>query len=181
MTLQNAYQKAIRFAAEKHIGQTIPGTEISYVVHLSNVAMEIMIAAENSENFDLEFAIQVALLHDILEDTATTFEDLKQNFGVKIANAVLALTKNSEIKDEEKMLDSLIRIKRQPSEVWAVKLADRITNLQKPPGHWNLAKISQYKSEAERILDELENGNEYLAKRLENKIVEYENYCFGEV
>jgi len=181
MKVQSAYQKAIKFAAEKHIGQTIPGTEISYVVHLSNVAMEIMIAAKNSEDFDLEFAIQVALLHDILEDTETTFEQVEQKFSIEIANAVLALTKSSDISKEEKMSDSLNRIKQQPKEVWAVKLADRITNLQQPPNHWDSNKILNYKIQAKQILDYLEGGNEYLEGRLRNKISEYEKYCISKV
>src|SRR6478672_6559323 len=181
MTVQSAYQNAIRFAAEKHIGQTIPGTEISYVVHLSNVAMEIIIAAKNSEGFDLEFAVQVALLHDILEDTETTFDQLEQKFGVEIANAVLALTKSPDVTKEEKMFDSLNRIRQQRKEVWAVKLADRITNLQQPPNHWDSNKILNYKIQAKQILDYLEGGNEYLEGRLRNKISEYEKYCISKV
>lgn len=40
------------------------------------------------------------------------------------------------------MQDSLRRIKSQPREVWMVKMADRITNLQPPPGHWSEEKDS---------------------------------------
>ena len=179
MTVQSAYQKAIKFAAEKHIGQTVPGTEIPYVVHLSNVAMEIMIAAKHSEGFDLEFAVQVALLHDVLEDTETAFSEIERNFGIEIANAVLALSKRSGIKKEEKMSDSLNRIKQQRKEVWAVKIADRITNLQRPPRHWDSDKIMNYKIQAREILDCLKNGNEYLEQRLNSKISEYEDFCFN--
>lgn len=181
MTIQNAYQKAIKFAAEKHLGQTIPGTEISYVVHLSNVAMEIMIASANSENFDLEFAVQVALLHDILEDTDTNFEELKEKFSVEIANAVFALTKRSDIPKKDKMKDSLHRIKMLSKEVWAVKLADRITNLQAPPIHWNFEKIQRYQKEATQILQELIGANVYLENRLKEKIDEYSKYCVEKI
>src|SRR5688572_18762867 len=112
--LQTQYQKAIKFAAKKHadINQLIPGTNLPYVVHLSNVAMEILIAAQKTENFDSEFAIQVALLHDILEDTETTFDEIVNEFGNSIAEAVLALTKNSKIQKERRMDDSLNRIKK---------------------------------------------------------------------
>ena len=62
METQTLYQKAIKFARAKHVeqNQTIPGTNLPYVVHLSNVAMEILITSFHSENFDLGFAVQVA-------------------------------------------------------------------------------------------------------------------------
>ena len=57
-----------------------------------------------------------------------------------------------------------------------MKLADRITNLQPPPIHWDTEKKKNYLEQAKLILKELKNGNDYLAKRLENKIIEYKNY-----
>jgi (p)ppGpp synthase/HD superfamily hydrolase len=177
MTIQDIYQKTIKFAAQKHTdkNQTIPGSNLPYVIHLSNVAMEILIAIEKSENFDGKFAVQVALLHDTLEDTDVTFEELENEFGKSVAAAVLALTKNSDLNKNEKMTDSLQRIKQQPKEVWAVKLADRITNLQRPPHFWTAEKIKKYKEEAIIILEELRGGNEYLEDRLKKKIQEYNN------
>lgn len=178
MDTQTAYQNTIKFATLKHLekGQTIPGTKIPYVVHLSNVAMEILMASQYSVDFSLNFAVQVALLHDTLEDTATTYSELEKEFGVGIADAVSALTKNDDLPKEEKMLDSLNRIKKLSKEVWAVKLADRITNLQIPPQHWDHLKKVQYQQEAKIILETLQGGNPYLESRLENKIGEYQNY-----
>jgi len=177
--LQTKYQHAIKFAAQKHAdkNQVIPGTNLPYVVHLSNVAMEILIAAQYTENFDSEFAIQVALLHDVLEDTDTTFEEIENEFSIEIAQAVLALTKNSIIAKEERMNDSLKRIKVLQKEVWAVKLADRITNLQTPPKHWSLEKITEYQKQAVHIYNSLKGGNEYLENRLREKISDYLTYC----
>ena len=175
MQIQSLYQKAIKFAAAKHAAQnqTIPGTNLPYVVHLSNVAMEILIASFHSENFDLGFAVQVALLHDTLEDTSTTFEELETKFGVEIAKGVLALTKNEKLPKEEQIKDCLKRIKLLQSEVWAVKLADRITNLQPPPPHWSKERKINYRDEARLIVSELRDGNEYLGRRLEGRIEEY--------
>src|SRR5688500_8913342 len=109
METQALYQTAIKFATAKHLeqGQKVPGTELPYVVHLSNVAMEIIIASFNSNNFNLSFAVQVALLHDTIEDTSTNFAELENMFGVEIAKAVSALTKNSELPKEQQMQDSL--------------------------------------------------------------------------
>jgi len=63
-----------------------------------------------------------------------------------------------------------------PFEIWAVKLADRITNLQPPPAHWENERRMDYQEEARQILNELKVGNEFLARRLETKIEEYQIY-----
>ncbi len=175
MDVQTLYQKSIRFATARHQEkeQKVPGTDLPYVVHLSNVAMEIIIASFHSHPFNFGFAVQVALLHDTLEDTSTRFDELETEFGADIAQAVAALTKNKTLPKSQQMQDSLQRIKTQPREVWAVKLADRITNLQPPPPHWTQDKIIQYQSEAGIIRSALQDGNTFLASRLEQKMVEY--------
>jgi (p)ppGpp synthase/HD superfamily hydrolase len=172
--LQQKYQKAIRFAGEKHANQNVPGTDANYLAHLSCVAMEIMVAYDNSNNFDLSFAVQLAFLHDILEDTETTINELEVQFDLKIALGVSALTKNEKLNTkQEQMLDSLSRIKQMPVEVGVVKLADRITNLQEPPKHWGNVKKAEYLEEAKLILKNLSDKNEYLSQRLKTKIEEY--------
>jgi guanosine-3',5'-bis(diphosphate) 3'-pyrophosphohydrolase len=178
MEAQKLYQEAIKFATAKHLEkeQKVPGTNLPYVVHLSNVAMEIIIASANSDNFNLGFAVQVALLHDTIEDTTTDFGELENKFGVRIAEAVSALTKNKEVPKEQQMHDSLTRIKKLQPEVWAIKLADRITNLQPPPPNWDNEKKIKYQKEARIIFSELKEGNDFLARRLETKIVEYGKY-----
>lgn len=179
MDLQTLYQKAIAFATKKHAekNQTVPGTDLPYVVHLSNVAMEILVASTKSKLFNTRFAVQVALLHDILEDTDTTFEEISKVFSIDVAEAVLALTKNNSIPKDERMNDSLNRIKKLSNEVSAIKLADRITNLQPPPKYWSLEKILLYQKEAIVICENLKGTNYYLENRLKEKINEYSKYC----
>jgi guanosine-3',5'-bis(diphosphate) 3'-pyrophosphohydrolase len=176
--IQTIYQETILFAAERHArqNQTLPDSDIPYVVHLSNVCMEILIAGLRTENFDLRLAVQSALLHDVLEDTDTTEAELIDQFGAMTAQSVMALTKNKALPKTDQLLDSLHRIKGCPKETWAVKLADRITNLQKPPHSWSPEKIAQYQKEAELILEELKSGNCYLANRLVTEIEKYGRY-----
>ncbi len=178
MDTQSIYQETIKFAAAKHLekDQKVPGTDLPYVVHLSNVAMEILLAGQQTDNFNLGFAVRVALLHDTIEDTSTDFAELEKKFGSEVAEGVSALTKNESLPKEEQMLDCLVRIKKLSKEVWSVKLADRITNLQSPPSHWENAKKKKYIEEARIILRELRDGNVFLAKRLEGKIKEYGQY-----
>jgi guanosine-3',5'-bis(diphosphate) 3'-pyrophosphohydrolase len=146
---------------------------------LSNVAMEILVAASHSKNFDTGFAIQVALLHDVLEDTAVTAKGLKMDFGIEVTTGVQALTRNKRLPIQEQMNDCLQRLKTCVPEVRAVKLADRITNLQIPPLSWTTEKKQNYLREGELILKELRGTNEYLEQRLELKIEEYSGYVIN--
>jgi guanosine-3',5'-bis(diphosphate) 3'-pyrophosphohydrolase len=98
--------------------------------------MEIMVAGHLTDSFNLKLALPVALLHDTLEDTNTTPDELSQIFGEEITQGVMSLTKDEFLPKEQQMDDCLRRIILQPKEIWAVKLADRITNLQPPPSHW---------------------------------------------
>lgn len=175
---QDLYQKAIKFAGEKHYNQKVPGTNANYLLHISNVAMEILMAYQAKSNFDIDFAVQVALLHDTLEDTDTTFDELKGEFGERVALGVKALTKDGNFSTKkERMMDSLNRINELDKEVGMVKLADRITNLQPPPSHWSNDKVSNYLEEARMLGRILEGKNDYLNMRLRSKIQEYEVYA----
>jgi (p)ppGpp synthase/HD superfamily hydrolase len=176
---QEEYQKAIAFAGFAHRNQLVPGKEYNYVVHISNVAAEIarLILVEKIGNENL--SIQCALLHDVIEDTDTKPEEIEKEFGKEVLNGVLALTKNKEIDKEGRMKDSLKRIKEQGKEIACVKMADRITNLQKPPEYWNKDKIKKYIDEAILIHNELNSYSEFLGYRLKVKIKEYENYLDG--
>jgi (p)ppGpp synthase/HD superfamily hydrolase len=81
----------------------------------------------------------MALLHNVIEGTRKTYNYVQSNFGLEVAEGVQALTKRTIFSTKEvRMKDSLSRIKNQPIEIWMVKIADRITNLQPPPAHWRL-------------------------------------------
>ncbi|NMC37770.1 MAG: bifunctional (p)ppGpp synthetase/guanosine-3',5'-bis(diphosphate) 3'-pyrophosphohydrolase [Bacteroidales bacterium] len=178
LNIQTLYQEAIRFAADRHLenNQTVKGTRLPYVVHLSNVAMEIFVAAMYTPDLDLGFSVQVALLHDTIEDTSTTFAEISERFGEDIAVAVLALSKDEKLPRDKQIPDSLERIKGLRKEVYAVKLADRITNLQPPPSDWDRFTLIRYRDDSRLILEAMKEGNRYLAERLKTKIDEYSKY-----
>lgn len=176
MLIQDIYQTTIDIAAQAHGEQKVPGKNYTYVVHIVNVCMEVIYAAQQESKVNQELLVQCALLHDIIEDTKTTYQEVMQLFGKVIADGVLALSKNEDIKKEKRLLDSVQRIKKQPPEIGMVKLADRITNLQKPPSYWSDEKKRKYRQDAQMILDELGHCSEYLASRLKQKIEQYCKY-----
>ncbi|WP_051890891.1 bifunctional (p)ppGpp synthetase/guanosine-3',5'-bis(diphosphate) 3'-pyrophosphohydrolase [Chryseobacterium sp. JM1] len=173
--LQNIWQKV----SILHNGQTYGGQnkneKIEYINHIGSVVFEIMNAAKNTPDFNLELAAKCAFLHDTLEDTNFSTEDLEREYGQQVLEGVLALTKNTKLEKEHQMADSLNRIKAQPKEIWAVKMADRICNLYAPPYYWNTSKKEKYLEEAQIIYQDLKEGNDYLAKRLLEKIEMYPN------
>ena len=173
--IQTIYQKTIDFAAQMHGQQKMPNG-LPYIVHLSNVAMEVFMAHKQKPDFDLKLAIQLALLHDVLEDTALSFKELKAYFGNVVAEGVLALTKDITLDKKDQMDDSLNRILNLSREVAIVKLCDRITNLQRPPKKWDNAKIKKYHLQAIKIAERLQGKNEYLDKRIQEEILSYNIY-----
>lgn len=178
---QDLYVKAWDFATLAHQGQTYDGPvkdqKFEYINHVGSVAMEVISALSATPEADGNLAVQCALLHDTIEDTPVTFEDIAHHFGETIALGVLALTKDENISSkQDRMADSLLRIKAQPEEIWMVKLADRITNLSEPPWHWSREKKLAYQQESVLILETLGSANHLLANRLTHRIDSYGRY-----
>ena len=170
--------KAWNFASAAHQGQHIPGIDLPYITHVGNVTMEAMAALAQSQAVERpDLLVQCALLHDVIEDTDATYQVVEAEFGPAVAEGVLALSKDKRLPTKKaQMKDSIARIKEQPPEIWMVKLADRITNLQPPPPYWDNDKIKNYRAEATLILQELGQASQYLADRLAQKIADYEAF-----
>lgn len=171
------YQEVLNFAAKAHKEQKTP-KGLPYLTHITNVAVEVLNASIKSklEKEKINFAITCALLHDVLEDTDVTYDDLYVKYSDEVADGVEALSKNKKLEKKEQMRDSIERILTQSYEVQMVKLADRVVNLSTPPKQWDSEKIKAYYQESKFILSCLSNANIYLAQRLKDKIKAYEEY-----
>lgn len=172
MFSQDQYFKALTFAARAHGEQKTP-MGLPYVVHVSCVCMEVIAALHAEPGRDGDLAVTAALLHDVVEDTATTLAQIEVEFCPPIAAGVSALTKNAALDKPAAMKDSLARILLQPPEIAMVKLADRITNLAPPPPHWSAAKIAAYREEGQLILDTLGAASPALSARFVERLRAY--------
>lgn len=175
---QDNYVKVLTYAAKAHTDQKTPHG-LPYLTHITSVTMEVINACEKSKMDEdkSDLAISCALLHDVIEDTNITYDDLYVDFSETIAEGVEALSKDETLESkQEQMKKSIEMLLVQPYEVQMVKLADRITNLSTPPKHWDNEKKKNYLKEASFILSCLKNSNIYLSQRLEEKIKEYKNY-----
>jgi (p)ppGpp synthase/HD superfamily hydrolase len=173
---QDLFKRALDFAARAHGTQAVPGSGFPYVVHVTKVATEVVLACQDG-GLEPNLALACALLHDTLEDAETTDAALEREFGASVALGVRALTKDPALPKAERMADCLKRIRHQPREVWAVKLADRITNLEPPPPAWSLDRRRAYLAEAGVILEALRGASPALEARLLTKAALYERHC----
>lgn len=121
--MKNVLSKAIDFAKVKHEGQTRKGSNIPYTTHIFAVAKIL-----EEENADLKTII-VGILHDTLEDTNTTIEELTKEFGVEIACMVDTLSEKKGLPYNDRKHMQSLRIKHACREVKLVKCADCLSNL----------------------------------------------------
>lgn len=125
----DAIKKAYVFSAKVHQGQTRRSGE-PYLIHPLEVAG---ILAEM--RLDVP-SITTALLHDTVEDTVTTLEEIEQLFGEEVRNLVDGVTKLSKIKfttSEEKQAENfrkMIMAMAKDIRVILIKLADRLHNMR---------------------------------------------------
>lgn len=149
------------------------GGDLPYLLHLTLVHMEVLAALASEPEIDADLALTCAALHDVLEDTSVSPAELLRRFGHAVLAGVQALSKDHALPPDLRLTDSLDRIRRQPREIWMVKMADRITNLQPPPLSWSPAKVAAYREDARSILDALGDASPFLAARLAAKIRDY--------
>ena len=152
--------KALSFAAHKHRDQRRKDAEASpYINH--PIALAEVLAGEGGVA-DLE-VLAAALLHDTIEDTATTLEELREHFGARIAAMVAEDTDDKDLpKADRKRLQIEHAAVISPGAK-LVKLADKICNLRdvagRPPAKWDLARRREYFDWAKRVIDGLRGAH----------------------
>ena len=162
------------FASLAHKEQKMIEPDVPYLTHIMGVSGNVLEAYYNGEEkFDLDYALKVAILHDTIEDTIVTYNDLKNRYGQDIADGVLALSKNENVEKSFQMEDCISRIKELRKEVAIVKLADRTFNMRCRPKSWDAEHCQKYAIEAKKINEKLGGANAYLNKKLDERIVRY--------
>lgn len=170
--LQHLYNNAWLFASQAHLGQTMTGTQLPYSTHVAMVANELIFADREESVGALEIALPAALMHDVIEDTSITQAAIAERFGEQVASVVASLSKNLIVPFSE---DRYFRaIAAHSKEAAAIKLCDRITNLQSVPATWAHAKRANYLVESGQILRALGHANAFLARRLSESMARYE-------
>ena len=172
-TPKQLIQQAKDFAFNAHSNHYFPCGR-KYSTHLETVAEISKQALLHEPTLNEGILLSTAYLHDSVEDTAVTHEDIFNFFGHNISDAVSALTKNKQLSKSSQIQHSLQRILRQPKEVWLVKLADRIANLQQTiflhDKKWSGHYKQYYRNESILINQTLGKASPYLSQKLSNLI-----------
>jgi guanosine-3',5'-bis(diphosphate) 3'-pyrophosphohydrolase len=160
--------KALAFAAHKHRDQRRKDPEASpYINH--PIALADVLVNEGGIT-DLT-VLCAALLHDTLEDTATTGEELAAAFGPRIAGIVAEVTDDKQLPKAERKRLQIAHAPGLSREAKLVKLADKICNLrdvaQRAPAGWDLARRREYFDWAKRVVDGLRGTQDDEMTRLE--------------
>jgi guanosine-3',5'-bis(diphosphate) 3'-pyrophosphohydrolase len=145
--------KALAFAAHKHRDQRRKDAEASpYINH--PIALAEVLAGEGGVT-DLE-VLAVALLHDTIEDTATTGEELAREFGARIAAMVEEVTDDTRLPKAERKRLQVEHAAQLSDGAKLVKLADKICNLrdvaERPPAKWDMERRREYFEWAKRVI-----------------------------
>lgn len=139
-------KKAMKFAQEKHSSQMYD--HFPYFKHLENVYNTLIQFGFDENNFeDLDILI-ASWLHDTMEDTATSYSDLKKEFGENVAEIVYCMTDELGRNRKEKKEKTYPKI-RSISKSIILKVADRIANVQHSIDENNISFIEMYKKEFE--------------------------------
>ena len=117
---------AIYFATIAHAGQIRKGTTIPYIFHVLNVGKIL------AEDLQCEEDIVIAgILHDTLEDTKITKEDILKNFGENVLRLVVGNSERDK-KDtwENRKKEAIEHAKKEAEDVLLIKLADKLDNIK---------------------------------------------------
>jgi guanosine-3',5'-bis(diphosphate) 3'-pyrophosphohydrolase len=117
-------QHAVAYACRKHRHQTRKDGFTPYASHVVRVAFTANVLFGSQS----EVVLLAALLHDLIEDTTTDYEDIEDRFGPAVAIAVAALTKNMALPEAEREREYDLALSRGPWEALVVKLADVYDN-----------------------------------------------------
>jgi (p)ppGpp synthase/HD superfamily hydrolase len=121
----NLIEKALQAAAEAHEGQYRKNTKVPYIAHPAAVGFILQKAGYNDE------LVAAGILHDTVEDTELTLEDIEQTFGTKVANIVAGCSEpDKSLSWEERKEHTIQYLKTASEEIRVVACADKLHNVR---------------------------------------------------
>ncbi len=165
--------EAASYAARQHTGQKRKGErEEPYINHPLDVAN---ILANIGKVDDTEVLI-AAILHDTIEDTGTTADELKAMFGKRVAGFVLEVTDDKSLPKEERKQLQVEHAQHLSPEAKQIKLADKISNItditNSPPAGWTNGRRLEYIEWGVSVVDGLRGVNPYMESHFDSLVVQ---------
>jgi len=170
---------ALDFAAQKHRNQRRKDLEASPYINHPISLLKVLVTEANITN---EVVLVSALLHDTVEDTNTTFEEIEKNFGVDIAEIVKEVTDDTSLTREERKSQQIQHAPLLSKEAALVKFADKISNLRDliylPPKHWSPERKKDYCEWAIKVIQNIPNPNPTLLSLFEETVRAFKQQQF---
>lgn len=165
--------RALHFAADKHRDQRRKGEEASpYINHLIEVAE--LLACEGGVT-DL-IILHAAILHDTLEDTRTTAEELEAMFGSEVRQVVEEVTDDKRLPKTERKRLQIEHAPGLSTCAKVIKLADKISNIrgiiQTPPAGWSLERRREYLDWSDQVVAGCRGCNTALEQLYDKTVAE---------
>jgi guanosine-3',5'-bis(diphosphate) 3'-pyrophosphohydrolase len=161
--IDKLFIKALAFAADKHKNQRRKDEAASpYINH--PISLTNILVNEGEVN-DINILVG-AILHDTVEDTETSKEELQKEFGEKIASIVMEVTDDKSLPKEERKIKQIEHSAHISDEAKHIKLADKISNLRdiisSPPKDWSQERKNDYFEWAGKVIDQVRGTNSKL-------------------
>ena len=163
--------RAAAFAADKHRHQRRKDhARTPYINHPLAVAR--VLAEEGGVN-DPEI-LAAAILHDTLEDTATTRRELEREFGARIAALVSEVTDDKSLPKQRRKQLQIDRAPMKSKGAALIKVADKICNLRdlrdSPPKQWTAERRQRYRRWASDVVTALPLGRHRLRRVFDGEL-----------
>lgn len=165
--------KALRFAAEKHKDQRRKDAKAGpYINHPIEVT-EILWMLGEVRDTNLLLA---AILHDTIEDTDTTAEEIRSEFGEEVLALVLEVTDDKSLPKQKRKQLQVENAPHKTPKAKLLKLADKISNVREivasPPKDWSLERKQEYLLWTEKVVAGLRGVNESLERHYDVLLAE---------
>lgn len=167
--------QAIHFSAQKHKTQKRKNSkQTPYICHPVGVAHRLAIDA----GIDDEDVLIAALLHDTVEDTDTTLEEIERLFGSRVAEIVDEVSDDKTLPKHVRKQQQIDHAPHISHEAKLVKLADKLDNLTDlltdTPIGWEPQRVTQYFDWAEKVIRGLRSTNEPLETAIDDVLANRE-------
>jgi (p)ppGpp synthase/HD superfamily hydrolase len=145
--------RAADYAARQHIGQKRKGVKAEpYINHLTEVAT---LLAEATDGQD-PVLVMGGLLHDTVEDTETTYDDLARQFGPEVAALVAEVTDDKSLPQKERKRLQVEHAPHLSHRAKLLKIADKTSNLRglitSTPAGWSAERLADYVDWSEQVV-----------------------------
>jgi guanosine-3',5'-bis(diphosphate) 3'-pyrophosphohydrolase len=155
--------RATAFAAERHRRQRRKDAEASPYINHPIALVDVLV---NEAAVQDTIVLTAALLHDTIEDTATTAQELEAAFGTETAGVVVEVTDDKTLPKAERKRAQIEHAAALSQAAKLVKLADKICNLRdmrdSPPADWPLERRREYFDWSKQVIDGLRGAHAQL-------------------